>query len=77
MSGMKKIYTAGPVLWNGVEFLADGKPWVYFHAIDPVWIYHADSLNLPWIWILYKRTFDATNQLVTGIISTKCNLHHG
>ena len=24
----KQFYTAGPVLWNGVGGLADGKPWV-------------------------------------------------
>ena len=23
-----QFYTAGPVLWNGVGGLADGKPWV-------------------------------------------------
>ena len=42
-----------------------------FHAINPVQIYHADSLNLPCVRILYKLTFDITNQLATGIIYTK------
>ena len=44
-----------------------------FHAVDPVRIYYADSFNLPCVRILYKRTFDATNQFVTGIICTKAH----
>ena len=52
-----------------------------FHVIDPIRIYHVNSLNLPCIWILYTRNFDTTNQLTTGIICMKVLstwwLHHG
>ena len=56
--------------------LADEKLWVSM-PIDLLQIYHSDSLNLPCIWILYKRTFDAAKQLATGIVCMKRDLHHG
>ena len=39
-----------------------------FHAVKLEWIYHVDLRNLPCVWILYKLTFDATNQCPTRII---------
>ena len=59
----EKFYTAGPMP-NGGGSLADGKPWVSMPLI-------------PCIQTLYKRIFNATNQLATGIICKKCTLHHG
>ena len=38
-----------------------------FHAIKLEWIYHSNSHNSPCVRTLYKRTFDATNQLATCI----------
>ena len=57
---------------NSVGDLALG-----FHAIKPEQFYHVDLRNLPYIWTLYKCTYNATNQLVTRIICTKHALHHG
>ena len=39
----ERFYTGGPVPWNGVGGLADGKPWVSmaFH-----------TCNLPCVWTL-------------------------
>ena len=76
----ERFYTAGLVPRNGVDDLADGKPWVSMPLNWNVRIYHSDSHNLSCVRTLYKRmfdTFDTTNQLATRIICTKHALNYG
>ena len=64
----ERFFTAGSVPWNSAGGLALG-----FHAVKSEWIYHANSRNQPCVQNLYKRTFGATKQLATRIISMKRN----
>ena len=73
----ERFYTAGPAPWNDGELMVSWWKALGFHAVNPVRIYHTDLHNLPCIQILYKRTFDVTNQLATETICTKCDLYHG
>ena len=73
----ERFYTAGPVPRNGAGNLANGKPCV---SMSLNWNEFTIPTHVTFLVLtrtLYKCMFDATNQLATRIICTKCTLNHG
>ena len=72
----ERLYTAGPVPWNGAEFLANGKPWVSMLLIQ-----YGFTILIHLTFLVFRFSTDVLLMLLTNwpqaLYARKQNLHHG